>query len=840
MRDCFVFFFFIFSTSLFAVDSRAIISVQPQILKGLPVEHGFIKELRRPRTDGSGYEIIADNSRVAVEPRGGFRPERVNRAQALSFVQKLKISSNLHSWSVPEKIIYTNPNEPSPAVGYRVWKIHGENFTSLESPSRYAFYVDAVSGRILHIEDEIYHIDITGSVFAKRSPGLLPDISSNSAVDLPLPYATIARSLDGVGVQSGQTGDFIFPNASSSSVNLFSFLSSPWVRVVTASGGRVAQSLLVPPPGPADFQLNVDAIESRTAQTNAFFHTNLTHDFVKSLIPNFRAIDAPVVATVNLNDSCNAYYTNSTINFFRSNANCVNTAYASVVAHEYGHFVVEKLNLAQGAFGEGFADSLAELMYDDYRAGPHFFTNGNSVRDPMQDSIQYPCSNEIHICGEVLSGVWWRIKLAFENIYGAEEGRRQALNLFANWMQWTRGGSGSDAAHPQTAVEVLQMDDDNHSLDDGTPHYEAICQAFSQHGIACPGLHLFNIELTRAPQTPLRPQSTFEIRASITPAVSGYELANVILHFSINDEAEQTVVMNRINQSHEYSAHLTSSNCLDRFNYYIEIQPDHGISQYFPDGGRFLPTHIRVAMQMRAVANYDFNNLNDGWTIHNINVTQSPWERAIADGEAFGSPSTDYDGSQYCFRTGTTQPLQGGPTELISPVFELQNLDDIEFSYARWYQSFTNFGNDRFDVQVSIDGGNNWTRVETVRGTTVDWVMVKKSLSSLGLPAQGSFRIKFLATSMDPYAATLVGALDAVSVVGFSCHEESDRLATLDDLGTFSCGADFNHDGQVTSSDLVNFIAAFESGDRAADINRDGMIDFFDYTEFLGMYESGC
>ncbi len=80
---------------------------------------------------------------------------------------------------------------------------------------------------------------------------------------------------------------------------------------------------------------------------------------------------------------------------------CPNTCYSSVVAHEYGHFVVSVHGLGGGAFVEGYADAYALLMFDDPLVGADFFGEGTSVRDYTAECnvYQYPCTGALPPCG---------------------------------------------------------------------------------------------------------------------------------------------------------------------------------------------------------------------------------------------------------------------------------------------------------------------------------------------------------------------------------------------------------------------------------------------------------
>ena len=108
------------------------------------------------------------------------------------------------------------------------------------------------------------------------------------------------------------------------------------------------------------------------------------------------------------------------LNFYRAGDGCANSAFASVIAHEYGHFIVDRHGLEQGAFGEGYGDTMAVLVYDNPKFGPDFFGPGTLGRDIENADVQYPCSGVPHICGQLLAGVWWDFRLLLEDSIGED------------------------------------------------------------------------------------------------------------------------------------------------------------------------------------------------------------------------------------------------------------------------------------------------------------------------------------------------------------------------------------------------------------------------------------
>jgi hypothetical protein len=111
-----------------------------------------------------------------------------------------------------------------------------------------------------------------------------------------------------------------------------------WVNVVpSATGGTpLSQILNVTPPGPADFVFNTPPTELLTAQVNAFVSTTVTHNFFKSRAPSYTGLDQQLACNLAVSGTCNAFFNGNSINFYNRGGGCVNSAYSSVVSHEYG------------------------------------------------------------------------------------------------------------------------------------------------------------------------------------------------------------------------------------------------------------------------------------------------------------------------------------------------------------------------------------------------------------------------------------------------------------------------------------------------------------------------
>jgi hypothetical protein len=385
------------------------------------------------------------------------------------------------------------------------------------------------AGEVLGGWDEAARGTVAGTARGKATPGLSPDASWNPAEFAPLKNLTVtagARS-----AVTGEDGSFEITYPGSGSVTVSASLRGPYCRVDNVAGVELTFSRGGVASGTTNLAVdfNVSPVEFATSQVNAFLQVNRAHDFVKSLDPSFTAIDRPILAQVNVNDSCNAYFIpegDGVLSFFRANP-CANTAYSTVIHHEYGHFVVWKaFGSAQPmpAYNEGVADSFAALLTDQPVIGHQF--NGQQAGPPIRDLsrqvLRYPDDLllEYHHAGLIVGGAFWGLRQSLGAALGPEAGLERARRLFL----------APPMISPGLTLDLLQLDDGDGILANGTPHFEQIASAFGRHGMPPPGhLRIAHERLGDSPSA-----GPFEVRAAIGSDFSFVSVLSAALRYSVD------------------------------------------------------------------------------------------------------------------------------------------------------------------------------------------------------------------------------------------------------------------------------------------------------------------
>ncbi len=460
------------------------------------------------------------------------------------------------------------------------------------------------------------------------------------------------------------------------------------------------------------------------------------------------------------------------------------------------------------------------MTYDTPIVGENFFTNGGHIRDNDNTIVTYPCGGAIHYCGQALGGAWWHMRENLGATYGSATGLAIAQQNFVDWSLITTGGSGNNAAHPGTAIEVLTVDDDDGNLDNGTPNYDDICAAFGMHNISCPEVEPIIFAYPDGLPESLIPGQATDIAVTLTS--NGVDpVPNTAMIWYLVDGGG--LIGNDLvyHGGNSYTATIDPVECLSVVDYFFQVQGNDGNTYSDPRTGTYV---VSAYDALDIIVSDDFET-NNGWTVENIDLADGQWTRGVpVGGGTRGDPANDFDGSGKCWLTDNVagnSDVDGGPTRLISPAFDLSAAPDAVVSYARWFTNDDNDG-DRLRVEVSSNNGGSWVLVESV-ANTIGWVVVDFRVADFVTPTS-QVRVRFSATD-NPNDSITEAGIDAFSIVTVLCND---------------CIADFNNDGSVNTQDVLAFLNAWNAGDSSADINGDGEINTQDVLAFLNLWNAGC
>ena len=832
-----------------------------QTIAGVPVEFGMVKVLVLNGRDSTELDqVVFASANVAYDLAEretlNFNVD-LEAGEAVDSVRNRFVFRHYTHWEQPELAIWFGDGEwAEPRV---VYKFYGAD-TSGISADNHTFFVDANTGELLKARSETYFADQPGQVRGLGSPGDLPDINSNPPVLLPMGNITVTSSAGGSSVTLDD-GTFNIPGPTgTNTVSAALASASPIFRIINVdSGGVLTASDSASPTDPADIRFNTNPSENLTAQVNAAVHTAITHAYITDR-SSFTGLDLLMPINVNITSAsgingCNAFFSggNLSTNYFRELNGCANTAFSTVVAHEYGHFIVNRLGLAQGGFGEGYGDVVAMLIYDTNVVGRNFRLSGGPVRTPQAANQQFPCtSSSVHTCGQILGGTWYDLRDAFVAQDGLNTGLENVRQLQVSWSVVTNGGVGTNSlnsAHPGTAIEVLTLDDNDGNLDNGTPNFGLICDAFSNRNIDCPDIQPVFIEYPSGRPGFVNPDVATTFPVTITANGATPDTNGIVLFASVDGAAPQVTPLVNVGGDN-FEATLPAADCFSSIDWYVQVGTTDSSPVFSPSdalaGGRFGSS---VATGTTTTFADDFQT-DTGWAVGG-SVSDGQWTRGTPVNCGRGDPASDFDGSGQAYLTDNSSgnncnsDVDGGETILTSPVFDASSGATV-VSYATWLDNSFGAapGEDPLIVEISGNGGSTWTTLEIV-GPAGDqasggWFQKEFRVDDFIAPtstAQLRFRV-----GDDPNSGSVVEAgVDAFQVSQLDCD-------------TVDCPADLSSpanpgvpDGVLTGADFFEFLNLFQAGDLAIDFSSptnpgtpDGVLTGADFFEFLNLFSAGC
>ena len=708
-------------------------------------------------------------------------------------------------------------------------------------PMRFQFIVDAKSGAILYEESRIYHA-VGGTVKGNATTGYNADACAAES-PVGMPYAKVSNG--STTVYADAAGVYSIPVGTGT---ITATLGGKFFTVQNngAATGLVLSSAQADGTTFSPIYSSANTSATDRAQVNAYLHANLIRDVVLASAPTFPTVSTQAssfVVNCNLASTCNAYYSANTINFYSAGGGCNNTAFGTVVHHEYGHNIVEKAGSGQGAYGEGMGDVCGLLIADVAVTGVGFSNCSGGIRTAA-NTCQYSasscssCGSEIHACGQLISGVVWDLRnklvLSEPSTYMTTL-RRLAINSIP-----LHGPVSTIAS--DIAIDYLTLDDNNGNIYDGTPRYSQIAYAFTVHGISVPAVQPFTLSTPSGIPTFVQPDGTTAVQMLVTPVSGTANTASARLYTKAGAATTYTATPMTYLGNNLYQANVPAGTCLDPVAMYFGITSTTSTTQYLPmdaPGVTYSSTYVAATP---TVLTDTLEGTNQGWSVGAADDTASNGVWALgmpngtgwfADGSRPVQPAGNHTaGGATCWFTGqgtggsgraavTEADVAGGTTTLVSPVLNCATLDIAYIRYWRWVATWqSNSGvyplaadKDGLVVEISGDGGGTWANVETVQPSstapnTNSWIEKVIRVNDYFAPS-AQVRLRFRAND-GGYDSQVEVAIDDLSVDGWRCS------AYLQ--------GDLNQDGSVNGADLGLLLAAWGTGG-SADLNQDGTVN---------------
>lgn len=321
----------------------------------------------------------------------------------------------------------------------------------------------------------------------------------------------------------------------------------------------------------------------------------------------------------------------------------------------------------------------------------------------------------------------------------------------------------------------------------------------------------------------INPSGNTVIRVAVAGQAGTPAPGSGVLHFRYDTGPYTTVSMNEV-APNLYEARFPGFPCGAAVEYFFSVETTLGETAYAPFDA---PTTVFSADAYSgiAVAYEDNFEADSGWTVSSENLTDGEWQRGVPAGLGDrGDPLVDGDGSGSCWLTDNVagnSDVDGGPTRVTSPIFDISSLDTPNLSYYRW---FTNDDNDADNllIEISNNGGASWVTLENVVGNTNGWIQSTFLVSDFVAPSS-QMRLRFSAAD-NPNDSVTEAGIDGIRVTELVCDTEP-------------CEGDVDGSGVVDFDDLLGVLAAWGCpGCPNEDLDDSGTVDFGDIVLLLASW----
>ncbi len=271
----------------------------------------------------------------------------------------------------------------------------------------------------------------------------------------------------------------------------------------------------------------------------------------------------------------------------------------------------------------------------------------------------------------------------------------------------------------------------------------------------------------------LPPGVATNIDVEIQPGDDEVVEGSALLHYRYDGGVYQTVPLTQV-AGELWRATLPAPDCGDRPEFHFSVEGAVTGPIHVPPNWADQPFVAFVGTALIDVLADDFET-DQGWTVwSDPSLTGGEWERGVPIGGGDrGDPPTDYDGSGQCYLTQNVDgnsDVDGGPTIVTSPIMDMSAVSNPVLKYARWWRNDDQDGDPMY-VQVSNDGGANWTTAETVINVPAEWFYQVIYLDDLvpPLPLTDQMQVRFSVEDV-PSNSIDEGGIDAVEIIGIECE----------------------------------------------------------------------
>ena len=511
-----------------------------QFHKGVPVEGAtaFFR-INNGNLIQFGTDKIAD-VRISTTPR-------VSREGAFAAVLQAigsgvsEISEIVNAGQLKILPMLTAGERPAEAwrgaagAGYRhalVWEVA---FRRTGDPATFQAWVDARSGKLLQLVDLNRYAQVTG--------GIYPTTNTDPQTIVGFPFTNVTN---GSAKITDAAGNYTYSGGAATAT-----LNGRYIKI-TDNCGAISLSdsstgnLAFGTSGGTDCTTpGVGGVGNTHSARSGYYHLTNINRKAATFHPANAWLNGTLTSNMNINNTCNAFWNGSTVNFYRSGGGCSNTGeIAAVFLHEWGHGMDTNTGGAASDAGSGEAvgDTFAFLETKDPCIGQNFRPGVNcynctactGVRDVADFALggsatiakpsnvtsdtgincdryscpyyqfifigayQGPMGYQGHCESHIASSANWDLAQNLISRWGTPTGWSKMDSIWYKSLTPSKSAyrvASGGKCNPAAVVDgcgaqnwytvYLSVDDDDGNLANGTPNGCRIWDAFNAHGISC-------------------------------------------------------------------------------------------------------------------------------------------------------------------------------------------------------------------------------------------------------------------------------------------------------------------------------------------------------------------
>jgi Zn-dependent metalloprotease len=420
-------------------------------------------------------------------------------------------------------------------TGYRHLLVWDLSFRRAGDAATWQALVDARTGRVLRFVDANAYAQVTG--------GIYPTTNTDPESVRGLPFANVTN---GTAKTTDAAGNYTYSGgASTTTLNGKYFKMTDNCGAISLSDSSTGNLALGSGGGTDCTTPGVGGAGNTHASRTGYYHLTNINRKASGFLPGNAWLASNVTANMNINQTCNAFWNGTTVNFYRSGGGCSNTGeIAAVFLHEWGHGMDTNSGGAasDAGTGEAVGDTFAFLETKDPCIGQNFQPGVNcanctacsGVRDVADFALggsatiakpanvasntgincdryscpyyqfvfigayQGPMGYEGHCESVIASSANWDLAQNLITRYGTTAGWAAMDSIWYKSLTPSKSAyrvASGGKCNPSAAVDgcgannwytvYLSVDDDDGNLANGTPNGCRIWDAFNAHGIAC-------------------------------------------------------------------------------------------------------------------------------------------------------------------------------------------------------------------------------------------------------------------------------------------------------------------------------------------------------------------